>query len=593
MSDRVIAGRYRLDRRIGAGGMGVVWQATDLELGRVVALKHSQQGDHGQIRREARIVAGLQHPHVIAVHDVVLDGEDRWLVMEYLPSRTLSAVLAEDGPLPPKRAARIGAQVADALAAMHQRGIVHRDIKPSNVLVTAEDEAKLTDFGIARWAEVTQTSSGLIGGTPGYLAPEVANGEQAGPAADVFSLGASLFTAVEGRSPWGSEEQGPFGQLRRAAGGDLEPGTRAGPLAPVLSQLLARAPADRPTALAAKGLLEELTGDHTPTTPLRVRNPKTRKRVLLGAAVVAAAALVAGLTVWLSDPADQGTMGDPRTADPCGLVDPQSFAQYGTATVNSEYGDFHMCSTLIKMPHDEHDVVDVTVELKGPPEHPVRPHTPGQIGQPDRPPLKGETCQRFVRTADGNEIKIAARHREGKRADIMCAIAETMLNGVLTQLFRGPVPRRAPFAANSIGNLRACDLLTDAEVRKAVGEPGSKPETDFGDWICYWQDREPLEADIRLIRTGEQEDGEDGRKVKIGGRDAFVEEEVADEERAGNCEIDLVHRRYFKESGSGDQWMEVALVSVADTTVGGLPMAELCARATALAEAVVKRLPNP
>ncbi|SMC67319.1 Protein kinase domain-containing protein [Kibdelosporangium aridum] len=124
MPDRVIAGRYRLVHRLGAGGMGEVWLANDDELGRQVAVKRSHNGDNGQIRREARIGAGLQHPNVIAVFDVVMDGDDRWLVMEHMPSRSLAEILATQGVLPPARVARIGAQLADALAAMHARDMI-------------------------------------------------------------------------------------------------------------------------------------------------------------------------------------------------------------------------------------------------------------------------------------------------------------------------------------------------------------------------------------------------------------------------------------------------------------------------------------
>ncbi|OLZ54574.1 hypothetical protein BS329_08610 [Amycolatopsis coloradensis] len=166
--------------------MGVVWRAFDLELGRVVALKQSQAGDSGQIRREARIGAGPHHPNVVTVFDVVIDDGVRWLIMEYLPSRSLSAIIETDGRLPSIEAARIGVQLANALAAMHERGMVHRDVKPSNVLVAEDGTAKLTDFVIARWAKVIESGGGRIGGTPGYLAPEVADGREAQAAATCF-----------------------------------------------------------------------------------------------------------------------------------------------------------------------------------------------------------------------------------------------------------------------------------------------------------------------------------------------------------------------------------------------------------------------
>lgn len=210
--------------------MGVVWRAFDLELGRQVSLKRSLDADAGQIRREARIGAGLLHPNVVTVFDTVTDDVDaRWLVTEYLAARSLEELVDDGGPLPEDRVRRIGAQLAAALAAMHARGIVHRDVKPGNVLVTEDDVAKLTDLGIARWTEVTRTGGAQLTGTLGYVAPEVAGGGEAGPESDVFSLGATLYAAVEGRSPWGRARTAR--SCRCAAppvGGPPRPSARAG-----------------------------------------------------------------------------------------------------------------------------------------------------------------------------------------------------------------------------------------------------------------------------------------------------------------------------------------------------------------------------
>ncbi|MGO1054746.1 protein kinase domain-containing protein [Crossiella sp. CA198] len=304
---QVIAQRYQLTDQIGSGGMGIVWRATDLELGRVVALKRSQTGDNGQIRREARIGAGLHHPHVVTVFDVVLDGEQRWLVMEYLPSRSLAAIVAEDGPVDPVTAARIGAQLAGALAVMHRHGMVHRDVKPANVLLTEDGTAKLTDLGISRWSEVTRTNSEQVGGTVGYLAPEVANGAEALAPSDVFSLGATLFAVIEGIGPWGGEELGPYAQLRRAAAGDLQPARRAGPLTPVLTELLQTAPGERPSAARSQELCAAVvaaaeTGEAVvaAAVPPTGRKPASRRRPLLLAALalVVTAAVVVLASQW-------------------------------------------------------------------------------------------------------------------------------------------------------------------------------------------------------------------------------------------------------------------------------------------------------
>lgn len=265
---RLVAGRYRLEERIGSGAMGVVWRARDERLDRVVAIKQlllapglsAPEAEQSRARamREGRIAARLQHSHAISVFDVALDpddGGDPWLVMEYLPSTSLAALLAERGPLPPRQAARIGRQVADALAAAHDAGIVHRDVKPGNVLLGAGGAVKITDFGISRasW-DVTVTRTGVLAGTPAYFAPEVARGETPSPASDVFSLGSTLYAAVEGEPPFGVGDN-TLALLRAVSDGQVRPPRQAGALSALLMQLLQQQPAHRPTMLAARDRL--------------------------------------------------------------------------------------------------------------------------------------------------------------------------------------------------------------------------------------------------------------------------------------------------------------------------------------------------
>lgn len=265
---QLIAGRYRLRELIGAGGMGVVWRATDEELDQTVAVKQVLLGPAAtpvderlaveRLRREDRIAARLRHPRVVTLYDLAEDGEQPWVVMEYVPSRNLAELIAEQGPLTPQRAAQIGAQIADALQAAHTAGIVHRDVTPRNVLVTDDGIAKLTDFGISRAVgDVTLTGSGPIVGTLAFLAPEIADGKMSAAASDVFSLGATLYAAVEGESPWGSTDD-VLGVIRRAAKGDVPPPARAGALTPVLTAMLRRRPADRPSAAKAERLLSDV-----------------------------------------------------------------------------------------------------------------------------------------------------------------------------------------------------------------------------------------------------------------------------------------------------------------------------------------------
>jgi len=256
-TDDVLVGRYRLLQQIGAGGMGVVWRAYDERLGRDVAVKRLLPGpglsdEDAQVAshramREARITARLHHPHAVPVFDVVEDRGRPCLVMQYFPSTSLAELVADGRALPVSQVAGIGGQVASALAAAHDVGIVHRDVKPANVLVSPEGEAKITDFGISHaLGDVSLTTSGLVTGTPAYLAPEVARGEPATPASDVFSLGSTLYTVLEGRTPFGASEN-PMALLHRVASARVEPPLRAGALTALVTSMLAVRPEDRPS----------------------------------------------------------------------------------------------------------------------------------------------------------------------------------------------------------------------------------------------------------------------------------------------------------------------------------------------------------
>lgn len=282
-----IAGRYLVERAIGHGGMGTVWLCRDEVLGRQVAVKQvgllpgESAPDLARALREARSSAALNHPSVVSVFDAI-EGDDHrlWLVMEYVPGRTLSELVKQEGRLEPRRVAAIGAQVAEGLAAAHARGTVHRDVKPGNILLYGDsaeagdgggddggagdvgrggdgggDRAKIGDFGIARTEGDDQlTRSGLLVGTPLYFSPEMARGEEASAAADVWALGAALYAAVEGRPP--VEDRGnPIATLTAIAEAAPTRPEHAGPLTPVLARMLDPDPASRPTmAEAARAL---------------------------------------------------------------------------------------------------------------------------------------------------------------------------------------------------------------------------------------------------------------------------------------------------------------------------------------------------
>ena len=251
MQPQLIAGRYQVLRAIGRGGMGTVWLCRDNVLGREVAVKQmgALSGESAtatkRAMREARSAAAFNHPNAVAVYDVVNHHGRPWLVMEYVEGQTLADEISRDGQISPRRVAEIGAQLAGALARAHERRIVHRDIKPANVLIDKAGRPKISDFGIARGQGDDQlTAIGFITGTPGYLSPELARGEDPHPASDVWALGATLYAAVEGRSPYESRSN-PIALLRAIATERPRPMTHAGALAPAIAAMMDEDPARR------------------------------------------------------------------------------------------------------------------------------------------------------------------------------------------------------------------------------------------------------------------------------------------------------------------------------------------------------------
>ncbi|MGW1794486.1 protein kinase domain-containing protein [Streptomyces sp. NPDC001984] len=262
---RVIAGRYRLETRLGRGGMGVVWRATDQLLGRRVAVKELAQDDslsddeaslhRDRTLREARAVAQLSHPHIIVVHDVVEEGERPYIVMELIDGSSLADRISAHGPVDAAEAARIGIDLLSALRTAHAAGVLHRDIKPANVLVeSGTDRVVLTDFGIAQVAGATTlTETGSFVGSPEYTAPERMSGAATGPESDLWSLGVLLCAVLSGESPFRRDSLG--GILHAVVAAEIRPPAQAEPLLPVVRGLLERDPDRRLDAREAERML--------------------------------------------------------------------------------------------------------------------------------------------------------------------------------------------------------------------------------------------------------------------------------------------------------------------------------------------------
>ena len=306
MTGRVIAGRYNLQHPIGRGAMGVVWRARDQILDRDVAVKEvvissllgeeERRNAYQRTLREARTAARLSHRGLVAVYDVAEEDGRPWIVMELVPSRSLDQVLTVEGRLPALRVARIGQQLLSALAAAHIAAVLHRDVKPSNVLIATDrtgtgwdERAVLTDFGIAQFeGDPRLTQTGMVMGSPGFTAPERIRGSDATPASDLWSLGATLFAAVEGRGPY-EQRGGAITTMSAIINEDAPVAAHAGRLAPVIGALMRRDPSSRPTAPAAARMFayvlpllsaaetEQPAPAHPPTAASQARPRQSRR----------------------------------------------------------------------------------------------------------------------------------------------------------------------------------------------------------------------------------------------------------------------------------------------------------------------------
>jgi serine/threonine protein kinase len=384
---RLVAGRYRIAGRIGTGAMGAVWQAQDEVLGRTVAIKqlllqphldeHDAEDARQRTMREGRIAARLHHPNAISVFDVVTDDNGQpCLIMEYLNSTSLAAVLQERRTLPPTEVARIGAQVAAALREAHAVGIVHRDIKPGNILLGANGVVKITDFGISRAKDdVTVTKTGMIAGTPAYLAPEVAIGGDPGPESDVFSLGSTLYAACEGQPPFGLSEN-TLSLLHAVAAGHINPPRQSGPLASVLAVLLHPDIEHRPTAEECEELLAAVARGELP-----LGGPADETMMAPSAGVLGAAAVADPNATQMFDEISAGHSGSlldgqaPTQAVP--YYDEDDYPE-GTGYPENDYDGYR------RYPEDDqHYVGGVPPGLAATRAVPVPPHEQGPYADDD------------------------------------------------------------------------------------------------------------------------------------------------------------------------------------------------------------------
>jgi len=330
-SGRMLARRYHLLRVLGRGAMGAVWEAEDTFLRRPVAVKEvvlppglspeERAVSCERTLREARAIARLGHQNVVTLFDVLDEDTRPWVVMELVPSRSLAEVIKADGPLHPLRVATVGLAVLGALEAAHSAGITHRDVKPGNILLGHDGRVKLTDFGIARAAgDTTITGTGLLIGSPSYLAPEIVRGQPARPACDLWGLGATLYAAVEGHAPFAGTDA--MDTLSKVVQEPPAPFERSGPLVPALLGMLEKDPARRATAVEARRrLLEVLRAADTAEFP---QSGPVSQPPAVAASVLAATVAGTGPLAPVVEPAEPGRAAQPDAPAPdlAGVAEP-------------------------------------------------------------------------------------------------------------------------------------------------------------------------------------------------------------------------------------------------------------------------------
>ncbi len=619
-SGSVVFDRYRLEERIGAGGMGVVWRATDLLLDQPVALKRvslagveDQQAELTRQRalREARLAARLRHHRsVVAIYDVRIDDGDVWLVLEYLPSRSLAQILAERGPLDSGRVARIGAQVADALAAAHALGIEHRDVTPGNVLITADGAAKLTDFGISHLTGDTQlTQTGAISGTFAYLAPEVASTGKSSPASDVFSLGSTLYAAIEGQPPFGTADNA-LQLLSIVRVGVIRPPTVAGEFTPLLMRLLELDPATRLDAATARDKLDEFaTRVNASTRDLQTRPAPPRRwspryPVLTAVlALITLAALVVGTTLVLGDGGEEASVvatpvlpatvgpialtGDPKAADPCALIEPAPLRQFGRPFITISYL-MDSCEATIATPHGD---VDLNVVFDIPAESVASVGgTPQQLGDLTIV-RKGTTVGTFM-TYCRNVLLLADRTRiyievYGPAPVDLCAVAEVGTVVAVNVLARDGISYRPDRTSGwLLAGSNACEVLDPAARSKVPSLNSTIRFPGFANWSCTWGATSTSSPQVRLgFRLDDRiYEDEYGDPTTIAGRRAWLRT-VPGNNNPQRCSAFVVHRP-APSATAPNEIIEIKVDAPGSS-------ADLCARATELATAAVSNLPAP
>jgi hypothetical protein len=553
-SGLLVGGRYRLHEQLGGGDRSPAWRATDERQGRIVAVRRlgvsgppaAAASVRDRVLREARAAASGRHPNVVMIFDVVAEAGELWVVREFVAGPTLAGMLAERGPLPVREVAVIGAQVAAALASVHAAGVVHRNVNPGNIRV-AWPYAKLDDLGI----------------TPPEATPVV------DPRNDVHALGGALYAAIGGH-------------------GAASP---IWPLMWVLGAMTAADPAARPTAAQAEVMLRDVAAGQARPHPARTG----RRGLVIGLVIGLVAAVIATGAVLVPRPADgtgpvpaisaaapsspaPQTIGDPRTADPCALVDEPALRRHGLTDVAPYHGSMTSCWAFVAVrPATE---VVVSVELM-PAE--FVPERSGGVRE-ERGPLRlvryafdGFDCVRRVHLPDSNIALVVADTTSGVDPETVCAVADTATDAAVDRLLTAGVTARPTRADTSVlGGRDACGLLSAGDLQAVAGiEP--TPVRGLAGWSCRWGEWDGPNVTVTFSRR-DDEPAKAETVIDIGGRPSSVYRSTTD----GGCAVAFPQQRF-------DWYVEAVSVYVYDRRAG----ADTCAAATAIAGAAVAKLPAP
>ncbi|WP_280370518.1 serine/threonine-protein kinase [Nocardia wallacei] len=554
----IIAGRYTLRELFLLGGEGMVWRAADEELGRDVVLKCPRPDDAGsaeRLRTAARNAARLRHPHIVGVHDILVHAGVHWLVMEYVPGRSLAEIARRERKLDASTAAAIGEQIAGALAHCHENGILHCDVSPENIIVTDAGDALLTDFGSSLDLRDAPTGeSPKIDAARGkwqYLAPEVERGAPPGPKADVFALAASLRAVTAHRR-------------------------HPGPLEAVLDQQLQPSPQHRPTAAAAATRFARVE------RPARGWNRVLLRRITTATAEFVAVASIVTAGAMMPVAAADNSIGDPRTADPCALLAPATLAPYGRIDLTTDEANFDTCDLRVRQWgedfHPDTGHVRLRLSADAPEQTSQIAFTrTGNITIAAEPP-SGTRCIRTLMLSGGGNIEMTGERLVPDGPD-PCALADAVVVGARNILWHGPIPRRpGPFGTDSLARHEACGLVDGSMLAKVPGIDAVHPAAGFGDWSCRWDSTIDGHVTLRYDRDAPKTAAA-GQPLLLAGLPAFRRSDRND------CTVQIEYRRFRGPSG-GDH-AEVVVIRYAGTPA---PPEQRCATVTELATTVAINL---